>query len=372
MSRLRTSFHLAILLFLLGNAIVHAQGLLLEQVMVWPENADFLGSPAGYAYLAQFKKVEVFSSQLLPVFSSQLKGNQKIFASQNGAYWGQATFDDHSSTSLRVTEFSLHEPSGHRIYTLKNPNALRFVISDRPAPLVGVHGTEGLPETDLRFYDAAGKAIADFRMTNYMGARFSRDGRYLFASSLDSGLYVFDSDGKVCRRLRVGKIYGSSDDGEWVLTQYGSLIELHNLEKRIGSIAALETGPRKIIISADKKTGLLIYDRAAICYSLPDLQLRWSFRPENDTERISSGDLSARGDLFAFGIALDNGPDFPFTERFTKGRIVVLDSAGTLTAEGLVTYATWSSGFPEVKFTSDGRQLWVVTNEGLYRGQLKF
>lgn len=363
------TFGLLIALFSIVPQLSKTQDIdyILDDVQNWADKAQFLGSPDGYRYIAQYKKVQVFSPNSDLLLTRSLKGNQKVFASPNGHYWGAATFIDRSATLLSVTDFVLYDPSGKMLYKLKDPGVLRFILNDKAADMVGIAGTEGLPLTTLKFYDESGSVKKELDITNYLGGEFCPDGNLFFALSADSGLYSFNPDGEKAFRINVGRHYAVSRDGRLVLAcDRGKLLLYYN-DNMTNSVHIPLSDPRAIMISDDARLALVMSRDKLICFQLPELNILWEYSSADPQYHFNSCDFHPQKRLFALGIAIDNGPDFSFSDRFNSGRVEVISYEGQKIGAAEVFYDSWSNGFPKVCFSDQGDSIWVLTHYDLFR-----
>jgi len=339
----------------------------IQKVQEWTDKVDLLGSPLGYRYLAKYKNVKVYSSDNEMILSKRLKGNQKVYSSPKGRFWGAATFVDRSAQLLKVTAFSLYTPAGKLLYTLKDPGALKFILNDKGSNIVGIAGTEGLPQTTLKFYDEYGTHVHDLDFANYLGGEFSADGNLFFALSADSGLHALSPNGETVYRVDVGKPYAVGNDGRLIMTCDRGNIELYFQKNMTNSVALALDDPIAVMLSADNKLALVMSQKKALCYSIPELEILWEHELSDARDHFNSCDYSPELGLFAFGIALDNGPDFSFTDRYTEGRAEILSAEGEILGRGSVSYSSWSNGFPLVRFGNPDNCLWVITHYSLFK-----
>jgi hypothetical protein len=346
---------------------LQAQEYNLQKVQEWTDKEDLLGSPLGYRYLARYKNVEVYSSDNEMVLSKKLKGNEKVYSSPKGHFWGAATFVDRSAQLLKVTEFSLYTPAGKLLYTLKDPGALKFILNDNAANIVGIAGTEGLPQTTLKFYDESGNHIRDLEFANYLGGEFSADGNLFFALSADSGLYAISPKGEAVYNINVGKPYAIGNDGRLIMACNSGNLELYFQKNMTNSASLALDDPWAVMLSADNRLALVMSQKKALCYSIPELEILWEYELGDARDHFNSCDYSPELGLFAFGIALDNGPDYSFTDRYTEGRAEIVSPDGEILGSGSVSYNSWSTGFPLVRFGNPDNSLWVITHYSLFK-----
>lgn len=125
--------------------------------------------------------------------------------------------------------------------------------------------------------------------------------------------------------------------------------------------------PIDVMLSADNKTALAMSQKKAICYSIPELEVLWEYELTDAADQFNSCDYSPDLGLFAFGIALDNGPDYSFTDRYTEGRAEILSDGGKILGRASISYGSWSNGFPLVRFANPDNSLWVITHYSLFK-----
>ena len=341
------------------------------EVRKWRENANYLGSPSGFSYLAEYRKVSVYSSTQDRVLYRRMKGNQKVFSSKMGSYWGAATIIDRSTSRIEVTRFSMYEPSGKHLYTLENPDVLGFILSDRAPSLVGIEGSEGLPETRMRFFSEQGEHKKDIIFKDFMGGSFCADGSRFFALSVDSGLYAYNPEGDLEYNIPCGIMHTVSNDGMLVLSYDQNRLNLYYQSSLTNSTEFEIESPHQLLIASDKRSAVVMNTSRAVCFSLPEMYILWEYRSEDSSEALNTVAYDPVKKLYAFGTSLDNGPEHSFSDRYTRGRAIVLDSNGAKLGTAPVTFSSWSKGFPKVKFSDSDDILWVICHFRLFKVPLK-
>jgi hypothetical protein len=347
--------------------ILNARQYEVEKVKTWPSRANMMGSPGGYMYITQYKKVEIFSSPSNRILNKRIKGNEKVFTSAEGNYWITSEFIDRSADQYRVIGLSMYAADGKSLYSIENPPDLKFILNDKSPHMVGIEGTEGLPETNLNFYDESGIVAGSYKLTNYLDGRFCRDGSLFFAYSADSGLYIFSPDGDPQYRLNSGRYFAVNENGRLVLASNGGHLNLYFQTTTTSSTRLNTSKIRDIIISDDNSRAIVMSDDNAVCLSIPDLEPLWQYNPASSYHHLSSCDFDTQTGRTAIGIAIDSGPDYPFSERYNTGEVLILDPGGEIMGSADVSYSSWSKGFPEVQFSGDGRTLWVISHHDLFK-----
>ncbi|NIP42322.1 MAG: hypothetical protein GWO41_04950 [candidate division Zixibacteria bacterium] len=347
--------------------ILNARQFEVEKVKTWPSRANMMGSPDAYMYITQYKKVEIFSSPSNRILNKRIKGNEKVFTSPEGNYWAASEFVDRSANQYRVIGLSLYAADGKNLYSIEDPPDLKFILNDRSPHMVGIEGTEGLPETNLNFYDESGRIVGTHKLTHYLDGRFCGDGSLFFAYSADSGLYVFSPDGDLHYRLSSGRNYAVNRNGKLVLASNGGNLNLYFQTTTTSSTSLNTSKIRNIIISDDNSRAIVMSDDNAICLSIPDLEPVWQYNPVSSYHHLSSCDYDTETGRTAIGIAIDSGPDYPFSERYNTGKVLILDPEGEIMGSADVSYSSWSKGFPEVEFSENGRTLWVISHHDLFK-----
>jgi len=363
-------YRIIISLIIIGSitaTALNAEELKLEMTINWQEKTNQYGSPNNYIYLASYNKVQVLTSDSTKVLSRKMKSYQKMYSSPSGKYWGIARRSEKSGLAPTVTEFLVYAPSGSLIYKINKPAALKFILSDLAPNIVGVAGTEGLPETQLRFFDENGIFTNEHTISNYLGGEFSRDGHSFLAHSADSGLYVFNSSGSLQYRFQIGRNFASSNDGRLIVTINHGKIELYYKTSLTSSAQTSISNPSAILISENKKYALVYTENKAVCYSLPQLDVLWEYVPDESGEQINSCDFNGDAGKFVFGIAIDNGPDHSFTDRFTAGIVEIVDLNGQSGGRGSLIFASWTKGYPRVEFSDSGNSFWVISHHDIYK-----
>ena len=354
-------------IFLLITGSLHAREYQVEKVKSWPSRANLMGSPDGYMYITQYKRVTGYSSPSNRILNTRIKGNEKVFTSPGGNFWAASEFVDRSATQYRVIRLSMYTPQGKGLYSIDDPNALKFILNDSSAHMVGIEGTEGLPETILNFYSSSGSLDGTYKLTHFLGGKFCGDGSLFFAYSADSGLYVFNPSGEMQYKLNSGRNFAASNDGRLVLASNGGHLHLY-YHNSMTSFAEVKTSKiREIILSDDNTKAVVMSDDHAVCYSIPDLKPIWQYNPLHESHHLSSCDYNDKTGRTGFGIAIDSGSDFPFSERYNTGKVVIIDSEGKTLGSADVSYSSWSKGFPRVQFSEAGNILWIISHYDLFK-----
>jgi hypothetical protein len=364
-----TYFSLIISIFLIVP--ISAQQFAVEKAFTWSDRANQLGSPTGHFYISQYRKVEAYSSDLSRIFSMRIKGNERVFSSPQGNYWATAEFIDQSATELRVKDFSMYTAEGKKLYSISDPGVLRFVLNDTAPHVVGVEGTEGLPETSLLFFDENGSVAGKQKITNYLLGKFCGNGSLFFALSADSGLYAFDMHGNPVYRLSSGRYFDVSSDCNLILASNGGALNLYYQTILTNTARANVSKIKNIILADDKTSALVMTETSVTAYRIPDLSVLWVYQLPGSNERLSSCSYHPEQNRIALGISIDSGPDYSFSDRFNTGRIEVLDTTGQRISWGDVSYNSWSKGFPKVELSDDGKILWGISHHDLYKIPLK-
>lgn len=359
--------YLGLVIAFLLFAPLHAQELMVDKAFSWPSRANQLGSPTEHFYITQYRKVEAYTPALNRVFSLRIKGNERVFSSPRGNYWATAEFIDQSATELRVKDFSMYNFKGKRLYSIADPGVLRFVLNDTAPHMVGVAGTEGLPETSLLFYDENGKQVGKRNITNYLLGKYCGNGSLFFALSADSGLYAFNTQGQPVYRLSSGRYFDVSSDCNLILASNGGTINLYYQTLLTNSVPADVSKIKNIILADDKQSAAVMSENEITAYSIPDLSVLWVYKLPNSNERISSCSYHPEQNRVALGISIDSGSDYSFSDRFNTGRFEVLDSTGQKIGWGDVSYSSWSKGFPKVELSDDGKILWGISHHDLFK-----
>jgi len=338
-----------------------------EKIQVWPEHTNFYGSPNNYYYIASINSLNGYSQSALPVLSRKLKGSIKIFSSPHGNYWAAGIFEDKMTVDYKLTSVNVYTPSGNKLYSVKNPKALKFVFNDRNSAMVGIDGVEGLPQADLVFYDENGQETGTYSLTEFTGGAYCASAEYFLAHSAENGLYVFTPGGELLYNFLISPYYGVSPDGCSVLSVDGGRMNFHNRDAYTSSINTEIVAPKSIRFAPDNKSALILTKRQIYCYSLPDLRQLWEYACNNKSESFSSLSVSPDSRYVAVGITIDSGPDYSLYDRYNTGRVEVLDSAGSKLVEGNLEYTSWSAGYPKVEFSSDSRKVWILAHYELFQ-----
>lgn len=363
---IRTARYTTTIIILLSIVLLGAANQA-EKIQVWPEHTNVYGSPDGYYYIASVNSLKGYSQAAMPILTHKLNWTTKIFASPKGNYWASGKFDDEITVDYDLTQVDVYTPSGTKLYTLKNPDALKFVLNDRSPAMVGVNGVEGLPEAGLTFYDDKGQELTTYKLTQYTGAAFSANADYFLAHSADSGLYVFTPRGELEYRFLISPYYGVSENGLTVVSIDGSRMNSHFRDSRAGSVPTSIVAPKAVRITPDSKHVIVMDKQKVYCFNLTDLSPVWEYALEKSNESFSTISISPDSHYIALGIMIDSGPGYSIYDRYNTGRVEVLDSAGQKIAWGDLEYSSWSAGYPKVEFSSDNKKVWILSHFELFQ-----
>ena len=219
-----------------------------EKIQVWPQHTNFYGSPDSYYYIASVNSLKGYSQAAIPILTHKINWSTKIFASPKGNYWASGKFEDKMTVDYDLTKVDVYTPSGNRLFTIDNPNALKFVFNDKNPAMVGINGIEGLPEADLIFYDETGQELNTYTLTQFTRGAYCTSADHFLAHSADSGLYVFTPQGKLEYKFLISPYYGVSDNGLTVLSIDGNRMNLHFGGTRAGSVPTKIVAPRLFVL----------------------------------------------------------------------------------------------------------------------------
>lgn len=346
------------LLASLGLSPVYAA----ENVRKYDADAQVMVHSSGRLVTAQKRSLQFFDQQGKLTTNHKLRGNQMVAMPEAGEVVGVLRYNDHSPTTIKPAAFELFDFSGKRIYEIKRPRFTSVFVAPSGTAMVGLDGVEGLPKSQLRFYDAQGQEIDSTSVEYFQGGRFSTDGSvYIFATAKD-GILAFSATGKPVARYGRGSVYDLSADGQVFAVAEDGQLRVYSGGKRVATmvidpqvrVVSVSAGGLYVAWAGAAEAGLYtVGSDSALCeidLSLPGENFR--------SLAISEGDR-----YLAAGIDVDPGKDVSPELRHTEGRVVVYNFSGLSVYERTLTYKKWGARLPRVKFLNQAGVLAVITRE---------
>jgi hypothetical protein len=255
----------------------------------------------------------------------------------------------------------IFDSTGELIWSIKEPDATSFVLSDAVPRAVGVVGAEGLPRSELQLYSTAGELQGNVTVQHLLEIRYSSTGDYLFINSANTGLRAYNISGDLVCDYGLASGFCVSEDGRHVAVTNASGISYFMSGVKIKSLAVDPDGLNSIVdMQFDFELSLLavLHKDGLSVYRLPAMEFAWEERHRSGSRRFTSLDCSPIG-LLAVGY--DVPSEQSGRKMHTKGGVTLFDSAGSRLHDLELSYANWTHQFPAVCFTGDGRELRVAT-----------
>jgi|GEM_PF-1149622 len=310
---------------------------------------------------------------------ANLKPNQGLVTSEDGEFFGIATYTKDASPGFLAAErFELFSADGKKLWEIEKPEVSDFYISDRAKLIVGISSADGSPESPLVFYNNAGDLIFDTKIRFPQGVSFSSNGKYVLVNSAKDGLLVFNdagdlSAGQLTQMRSTGKAnFGTceqstiSSDGEYIATVSNGELKFYHQSKSIGNPLKINPLVRGMSFSPENEY-LGVFDKKNLyLFEVKTGKLLWRYALEQPELSFISVDVSDDAEKIIAGMDFDKGRKFPPEERHTKGLVYLFDKDGKIIWEKQLSYKLWSAFFPRVQFSSDGKRFCIITREKIY------
>jgi WD40 repeat protein len=316
-------------------------------------------------------------------FKLKLKESQDVITSENGEYFGIATYSTKGAPGiLKAEKFVLHSAFGKILWQIENPKSSAFFIANNGKLVGGVSSFEGKKESELAFYDENGDSVFSTKINFFQGLLFSPNGGYVFVRSGTDGLLAFDQKGELKGDYKTCQEFTTSFDGERIACVSDDKLNFYhqkNLvsETRLGS-AGKSAGPvggenilaRGMAFSPDNRYVSLIDKKNLYLLDFETGEVLWQYSLDQPELFFISVDLTRNAEMIIAGVDLDKGRNVPSQERHTKGYVYLFDKKGDLTWEKELSYKLWNVFVPRVKFSLDGSIFSVKTREKIYLFEL--
>lgn len=295
-------------------------------------------------------------------FARTLARSRKLQTSPNGNYYAVISYNNFRPTELRVTAIELFDIKGDRVWSRKNPDCSAFTLTDAGPILVGISRAEGLPESGLRFFDAAGEVVNSVRVDQVANITFSGDGRYLFALSGEQALLKFTAAGQLIEEYPACSQYRVSNNGSLVAMLRNETVRLYQrdsllLEREIGTESF-----RDLQFSADSKRVALLTDSRLELIDLRRSLTNWRWQVADAGYRLV--DLAVDSEFTRFLCSGNNSEDQPEI-RNSRGKVYLLNDSGQLVWNYDLSYTERPVGHPILKFDSRTALLSIISGERL-------
>jgi outer membrane protein assembly factor BamB len=312
-------------------------------------------------------------------FKLKLKENQEVITSENGEYFGIATYSTKGAPGfLKAEKFVLHSAFGKTLWQIENPKSSAFFIANDGKLVVGVSSFEGKKGSELIFYNENGDSVFSTKINFYQGLSFSPDGGSAFVKSGTDGLLVFDQKGDLKGKYETCDEFTTSLDGERVacvsddkLNFYhqGKLVtqtRVGSAGKSAGSVGEENILARGMVFSPDNGYVSLIDKKNLYLFDFETGEVLWQYSLDQPELFFVSVDITRNAEMIIAGVDFDKGRNVPSQERHTKGYVYLFDKKGDLTWKKELSYKLWNVFVPKVKFSLDGSVFSVKTRERIY------
>ncbi len=352
---------LAVLLLLLA-VVADARGVDVTEAARMQNSGDVTAIPTRSGWMAPSpNRITVLTPEQTVVYTRKVKRNQRLIYSECGEYFGILKYNDHSPTTISLLRLEVFDHSGELVWSVKNPQATSFVLSDGSPCAVGIVGAEGLAQSELHSYCGNGEHKRSQVVSHLFGVRFRADGEYLFVNSADSGLAAYDTSGNQIHHYGQANKYCVSEDGRHVALMNSNGISYFKDGVRIKSLA-IDFDNVNPVVAMRFDPGLLflavLYKNGLNVHRLPTLEFVWEERDKSGTRRLTSLDYSSDG-LLAIGYDVPSKQDG--RKIHIQGGVALFDQAGTRLWSLELDYSGWTREFPMVCFTGDGKGLQIAT-----------
>ena len=139
---------LAVLLLLLAVVSV-ARGVDITEAARMQNSGDVTAIPTRSGWMVTDpNRIAVLTPEQTVVYSRKVKRNQRLVYSERGEYFGILKYNDHSPTTISLLRLEVFDHSGELIWSVKEPQATSFVLSDGLPYAIGIVGAEGMPQSE--------------------------------------------------------------------------------------------------------------------------------------------------------------------------------------------------------------------------------
>ena len=296
-----------------------------------------------------------------------LKPNQGLVTSEDGEFFGIATYTkDASPGLLGAKSFELYSIDGKKLWEIENPEVSDFYISNGAKLVVGISGAEGSPESQLIFYNPSGELITSTKISFPQGISFSSNGRYVLVNTAKDGLLAFNEAGDLIANLGLCEKFAISADGEDVAAVSNGELKFYHQGKPTGNPLKINSLVREMSFSPENKYLSAIDKKNLYLFEVQTGKLLWLYALDQPELSFISVDVSRAAEKIIAGIDFDKGRKSPPEERHTKGLVYLFDKNGKIIWEKQLSYKLWSALFPRVQFSSDGKRFCIITREKVY------
>jgi len=321
----------------------------------------------GKLILTSRESFRVLTSEGKESYQKNLKPNQGLVTSEDGEFFGIATYSKDASPGFLAAErFELFSADGKKLWEIKDPKVSDFYISNGAKLVVGISSGEGSRESRLVFYNHTGKLISSTKIAFPQGISFSSNGKYLLVNSAKGGLLGFDGSGDLIANFGPCERFATSSDGEYVATISAGNLKFYHQGKPISNPMKINPLVRGMSFSPENKYLGVIDKKNLYLFEVGTGKLLWHYTLDKPELSFISMDLSGNAEKMITGVDFDKGREVSPKERHTQGRVYIFDKDGKIIWEKQLSYKLWSFLFPRVQFSSDGKRFCIITKEKVY------
>lgn len=365
MRNLKRCLTLVFLLFLFNYGLAFEPELIFEMPVEGKTvSGDVLD---GKLILSSQERFRMLTPEGKESYRANLKPNQGLVTSEDGEFFGIATYSKDASPGFLAAErFELFSADGKKLWEIKDPKVSDFYISNGAKLVMGISSGEGSRESRLVFYNHTGKLITSTKIAFPQGVSFSSNGKYVLVNSAKDGLLAFNDSGDLKANFGLCEKFAISSDGEYVATISAGNLKFYHQSKSIGNPLKINPLVRGLSFSPENEY-LGVFDKKNLyLFEVQTGQLLWRYALKQPELSFISVDVSDDAEKIIAGMDFDKGRKFPPEERHTKGLVYILDKDGKILWKKQLSYKLWSAFFPRVQFSSDGKRFCIITKEKVY------
>lgn len=321
------------------------------------------GSPGTAFYFLKKKGgFEVKSFAENTSYVRTLAHSRKLQTSAAGNYFAVIAYNNFRPTDLRIIGIDMFDREGNRLWSINDPDCNSFVMTDAAPIVVGISGAEGLPESELRFFNDKGKLLNSVRIDHMANVSISDDGRYVFVVSGSRALLKFTSGGNKLGEYPVTTHYRVSRDGSLVGVLLDTLVRIYSRDNVLCERRVPRGEFRDLKFSGDdSQAALLSSERLEIVDLKTEItKLLWPIQAPG----YRLVDLATDDDFSYFLCSSNNSAARPEV-RDSQGKVFLLGADGQTLWHYDLTYVSRAVGTPKVQFDRDRHLLSILSAEKL-------
>ncbi|MEW6685238.1 MAG: hypothetical protein AB1393_03415 [Candidatus Edwardsbacteria bacterium] len=283
--------------------------------------------------------------------------------SENGNFWSETRFGKDGT----IEHFALKNKNGTLLWEKWNTKENWFWISNDGKTTIGLKGAgvEGLTSY-LTFYNEVGKKRREAEIKGFEGGVFASRENIFFVKTSFREIHTFNASGKELYRIKgSGSIFASSPDGRLATLEEMGEVKLYRNGVEIASVSLEEPFAYQLCFSKDGKIIACITPRNLCLFDSKKLSLVWKKHLSDPCLTYSSIDIS-EDEIIASGVSKDEGENAEESKRYNNGKVLLYAKDGVKVWERDVFLGGWSIHRPLVKFSPDGKILFVEGAEKTY------